>query len=431
MSTVTLQGRKLPADGPVPLTGSLRIPASKSHTIRALLIASLAAGKSRIRHPLYSSDTLSCLEACRNLGARIEDREDGWEVLDPIPRGEQGEVSIDVGNSGTSLYLLTAVAAALGTRVKFDGDDQIRRRSASNLLNSLSDLGAFVEYSPGGCAPYTVQGPLKSGETSIECPTSQYLSALLLAAPLLSSPNEDIKIQVPLLMEQPYAEMTLRWMGERGIRWEQKEMREFRIRGGQSYTPFDLAIPADFSSATFFFCAAAITGSTLILEGLDMNDSQGDKEVLPLLERMGCEVTHLPEGIRIKGNKLSGTVLDLNDMPDALPALAVTSCFAEGETRIVNVPQARMKETDRIAVMTAELRKMGACIEETPDGMIIQGSPLTGCSLRGHGDHRVVMSLALASLGALGETSIDTAEAVDITYPGFFQQLQNLKDQRI
>jgi len=426
MSTVTLSGRTSSADHPVSLKGSLRIPASKSHTIRALLIASLASGKSRIRYPLYSSDTLSCLEACRRLGARIEDRDDGWEVLEPIPRNTGGAVTIDVGNSGTSLYLLTAVAAALGTKVQFDGDEQIRRRSAENLLNSLTDLGALVE-STGGCAPYSVQGPLKSGETSIECPTSQYLSALLLAAPLLTSPDDSILIRVPLLLEQPYAEMTLRWMKERGIIWEQQGMKEFLIRGGQHYTPFDLPIPADFSSATFFFCAAAITGSTLILEGLDMNDSQGDKEVLPLLEKMGCTVTHQKDGIQISGGPLTGTTLDLNDMPDALPALSVTACFAKGETRIVNVPQARMKETDRIAVMTSELRKMGASIEETPDGMIIRGSELTGTGVKGHGDHRVVMSLALASLGALGNTTIDTAEAVDITYPGFFEQLNALK----
>jgi 3-phosphoshikimate 1-carboxyvinyltransferase len=149
--------------------------------------------------------------------------------------------------------------------------------------------------------------------------------------------------------------------------------------------------------------------------------------VLTYLEKMGCSIHHSDEGIRISGTKLQGAVLDLNNTPDALPALAVTACFAEGETRIINVPQARMKETDRIAVMTMELKKMGAMVEETPDGMIIQGSHLHGSYLNGHGDHRVVMSLALASLGALGKTSIDTAEAVNITYPGFFEQLQTLK----
>jgi 3-phosphoshikimate 1-carboxyvinyltransferase len=429
MSTVTLTGKSKSTENPVPLKGTIRVPASKSHSIRALLIASLAEGSSRIRSPLYSEDSLSCLEACRTLGARIEDRDDGWEILSPIPRNQRGEVQINVGNSGTSLYLLTAIAATLGSKVSFDGDEQIRSRSAENLLNALKDLGATVTSYHRGCAPYSVQGPLTGGETSISCPTSQYLSALLLAAPLLPSNEDEAVIRVPLLMEQPYAEMTLKWMKERGILWNQEGMKEFRIRGGQSYSPFDAPIAADFSSATFFFCAAAISGSPLTLEGLDMNDSQGDKAVLSYLETMGCVIEHREEGIRISPGNLSAAVLDLNDTPDALPAMAVTACYAEGETRIVNVPQARMKETDRIAVMTAELKKMGADIEETPDGIIIRGSALKGASLHGHGDHRVVMALALASLGALGDTVIDTAESVNITYPGFFEQLKQLKEE--
>ena len=143
-----------------------------------------------------------------------------------------------------------------------------------------------------------------------------------MAAPLLPSANNEAVIRVPLLMEQPYAEMTLRWMRERGIQWKQDEMKEFRISGGQCYTPFDAPIAADFSSATFFFCAAALTGSTLLLKGLDMEDSQGDKAVLSYLEAMGCSVRHLPEGIELDGSTgLRGAVLDLNDTPDALPAM--------------------------------------------------------------------------------------------------------------
>ncbi|MDC7232302.1 MAG: 3-phosphoshikimate 1-carboxyvinyltransferase [Spirochaetales bacterium] len=426
MSTVTIQGKTLPGDKAVPLKGAVQVPASKSHTIRALLIASLADGASRIRRPLYSADTLSCLEACRKLGAVIEERDDGWEVLSPIPFGDGEDVYIDVGNSGTSLYLLTAIAAALGRKVHFDGDDQIRSRSADRLLNALKDLGAEVESAENGCAPYWVKGPLTGGTCSIECPTSQYLSALLLAAPLLPAGCESV-IKVPLLMEQPYAQMTLKWMEKQNILWKQKGMEEFSLSGGQKYTPFDAPIAADFSSATFFFCAGALRETALTIKGLDMADSQGDKAVLDYLKSMGAAVVHTDEGIEISGGNLKGAVLDLNDTPDALPALAVTACFAEGETRIVNVPQARMKETDRIAVMTAELGKMGASIQETPDGMIIQGSPLKGCVLKGHGDHRVVMSLAIASLGAVGKTEIDTAEAVDITYPGFFEQLNTLR----
>jgi len=390
----------------------------------------MADGPSRIRHPLQSADTLSCLDACRLLGAVIEEREDGWEVSRPVPR-KPGlpPVRIDTGNSGTTLYLITALAALLDRRVEFDGDEQIRRRSAANLLNALRDLGTEINSSEGGCAPYTVRGPLKGGNTSIECPTSQYLSALLLAAPLIRS-SEPTRIEVPLLMEKPYAEMTLRWMEEQNIRLENREYREFLLPGNQHYRGFDKTIPSDFSSATFFLCAAALSGSALTFQGLDMSDSQGDKAVISMLETMGCRREEKGNDLILRGGRLTGCTLDLNDTPDALPALAVTACFAAGETRIVNVPQARMKETDRIAVMTAELRKMGALVEELPDGMIIRPSRLKGAEVKGHGDHRVVMALSIAALGAEGETTIDTAEAVDITYPGFFAQLETLRTDR-
>ncbi len=449
MSIVTLKG----PEGAASLKpGScISVPPSKSHTIRALLVAFAADGKSCIRQPLISRDTLACLEACRKLGAVIEEGkeineagEQGlfWEFTPPgdFPfnaDGSAGEMAssssplfIDVGNSGTSLYLLSALAALGNRAVRFDGDEQIRRRSAANLLNALSDLGAVVNSAPGGCAPYTLKGPLKGGETSLECPTSQYLSALLLAAPLIRSDSGNRPfscIKVPLLMEVPYVEMTLRWMREGGVEWEQKGMEEFKIPGEQRYRSFDLKIPGDFSSATFFLCAAAITGSSLLLEGLDRDDSQGDKAVIDYLEEMGCSCMQEEGGVRIQGPpRLTGCVLDLNATPDALPALAVTACFALGETRITNVPQARLKETDRIAVMAGELRKMGAEIEEKPDGMIIQGHPLHGAVLEGHGDHRVVMALALASLGAPGITTIDTAEAVKVTYPDFFTDLAKI-----
>ncbi len=427
MSTVTIPGIS-PDRKTTGLKGSLRIPASKSHTIRALLIGSFADSPSRIDFPLYSEDTRSCLKACRTLGAEIEETDRGWNIIKPVSRETaQSEAFIDTGNSGTTLYLITAMAALLDRTVRFDGDDQIRSRSAANLLNALKDLGAGVTASENGCAPYTIQGPMTGGETSVECPTSQYLSALLLSLPLLKEGQSSL-VKVPLLMEKPYVEMTLRWMEEQGINLENRNFSEFLIPGGQRYKGFTRAIPSDFSSATFFLCAAAITGSSLTFEGLDMTDSQGDKAVIPMLEEMGCSYRVDGETLHFSGAPLKGTVLDLNDTPDALPALAAAACFASGETHITNVPQARMKETDRIAVMTEELRKMGADITELPDGMIIRPSKLKGASVKGHGDHRVVMALSIAALMAEGETTIDTAEAVDITFPGFFPLLESLRE---
>jgi 3-phosphoshikimate 1-carboxyvinyltransferase len=301
-------------------------------------------------------------------------------------------------------------------------------------------MGANVESAPNGCAPFTVTGPLKTGEVTVDCPVSQYLSALLLAAPLITDGAAEVsQINVRTLNEAPYVGITLDWLEGQGIRYERKDWEEFRIPAGQSYRPFEKVVPADWSSATFFLVAAAITGGTLVLEGLDTADSQGDKAVVGMLEAMGCQSEEVPGGLRIIGRPLSGTVLDLNATPDALPAMAVAGCYAEGETRLVNVPQARLKETDRITVMTTELMKLGADVEELPDGMVIRGrrpamescvSPvLKGALVDGHDDHRVVMALAVAALGCCGQVSIRGAEAADITFPGFFKLLDKALDR--
>ena len=423
----------------------LNIPSSKSHTIRALLIASMAAGESRLLNPLNSADAHSCAEACRAFGAVIDmngrtaDGRALWTVTGNSGTFPWKISPIDVGNSGTTLYLASGLAALADTAVHFTGDEQIQSRPAEPLLASLSDLGASVIISgKNGSPPFSITGPLRGGRTPIECPTSQYLSSLLICAPLASG---DSLIEVPLLMEKPYVEMTLRWLDRQGIEYINEGFRSFRVPGGQRYRSFEAEIPGDFSSAAFPLCAAAVTGSRLSIGGLDITDSQGDKAVLDYLEQMGCLVEiENPSGpgiISVTGpghpdnpaSRLRGAELDLNDTPDALPAMAAAACFAEGDIRLYNVPQARLKETDRISVMRQELTKLGASIEEFEDGMLIHGNParpLRGFRVSGHGDHRVVMSLAVAALAAEGETVISDAEAVDITYPGFFDQLESI-----
>lgn len=409
------------------LEGEVWIPASKSHTIRALLIAALAEGRSVISNPLTSADAEACVLAIQQLGAKIDRSAKDWIVDGIGGKLKPADNVIDTLNSGTTLYLATSLAALADGWTFFTGDEQIRNRPAENLLTALRGLGAQAFTAKDNkCAPYAISGPWKGGRISIECPTSQYLSSLLLAAPLAPA-GVTTEIDVPLLYEVPYAEMTLRWMDEQGIRYERRNMEYFKIKGGQKYQPFSKPVPADFSSATFFMAAAAVFGTRITLRGLDMGDSQGDKEVVRMMASLGCEVTIEGDAVTIDGKNLVGTELDLNATPDALPALAVVGCFAKGETRLVNVPQARLKETDRIAVMCAELKKLGADIEERPDGLVIRQSKLTGTKVHGHGDHRVVMSLAIAGMGADGQTTIDTAEAVNVTFPTFFQLVESLK----
>lgn len=408
------------------LSGSVQAPPSKSHTIRAVAIAALAHGKSKIIRPLDSLDTRAALSAYRAFGAKIETTENSWLVSGTSGSPSPPTGPIDTQNSGTTFRIAMGTAAMIpSARVELTGDSQVCRRPVGPLLRSLRDLGAEARSTrDNDLPPVVIRGKIRGGSTSIRATTSQYLTSLLLHCPLADG---DSTIEVPLLNERPYVEMTLDWLRRQDIKISHDDhLRHFSIPGGQNYRAFETTIPGDFSSATFFLVAAAITGSRVTFEGLDTNDTQGDKAVVTMLERMGAEVSHSDHAITLQGKPLRGGSFDLNATPDALPAMAVAACAAEGETRLLNVPQARQKETDRLSVMNRELTRMGARIEELPDGLIIRGGPLQGTKLHGHGDHRVVMALATAGLISKGTTEIDTAESVSITFPTFLDTMRGL-----
>ena len=405
------------------LSGRVRIPGSKSHTIRAVAIGSLASGVSHVVGPLASSDTLSGVDVYRKFGASITVGEE-WTIEGISGAPAVPDDVLDTGNSGTSLYIAIGTAALVDGWSVFTGDEQTRSRPAGPLLGALNDLGAEAFSTRGdGRPPLVIRGPMRGGRTHLDgSKTSQYLTSLLINCPLASG---DAEILVSNAVEKPFIEMTLGWLDEQGIRYERDGFERFYVPGGQGYRAFDKSIPGDFSSATFFLCAAAITGSDLTLLGLDMDDSQADKAVVGMLAEMGAEIEPLPDGVRIRGGKLHGGEFDLGNTPDALPSMAVTGCFADGVTRLVNVAQARLKETDRIRVMAEELGRMGGKVRELPDGLWIEGNPLRAAKVHGRGDHRVVMALAVAGLACEGETEIDTAEAVSVTFPTFVDLMQS------
>jgi 3-phosphoshikimate 1-carboxyvinyltransferase len=404
------------------LAGEILIPASKSHTIRAVSIAAMAHGTSVLRNPLISADALSSIAGAREMGAVIEMGKD-WIIKGVGGRPLDSCRLIDVGNSGTTLRIQTALSSLAGHPVKFDGDKSIRTRPMFPLLSALEKLGVRVQESTQGKCPFVIQGPLRGGKTTVNGISSQFLTALLIACPLA---EEDTEITVEDLHERPYVEITLDWIRKMNIYFEQKGLDWFYIKGKQQYNAFDRMIPADFSSSAFSACAAAITGSEVLIRGLDFADHQGDKALFTYLERMGVTLKYTAEGVRVKGGKLTGIDIDMNDTPDALPALAVTGCFASGTTRLLNVAQARLKECDRIAAMVTELSNMGARVEELKDGMVIHQCPLTGAVVHGYDDHRVVMALAVAGLAAEGETVVDTAGAIEVTYPTFVEDMKGI-----
>lgn len=409
-----------------PLRGDVEIPGSKSHTIRAVAIATLAKGKSRIGLPLDSADGRASFHAYTGFGAAITEENGDW-----IVEGLDGDLRvpddvIDVENSGTTMRIALGSAALIrGGYTVLTGDEQVRRRPCGPLAQALNDLGATVTSTRGnGSPPFVVKGPLRGGEATFEAMTSQYVTSLLINAPYAET---DTTLHVPLLHEKPYVLITLDWLKRQGVHVDYADdLSEFHVKAGQRYAPVDRRIPGDFSSATFFLAAGALQDNAVVCKGLDMSDTQGDKAVVDYLRQMSAEITVREDGIEVSGKQLQGCEIDLNATPDALPMMAVLGCFARGETRLVNVPQARLKETDRISVMRQELEKLGAKITELPDGMVIAESHLQPGEVEGHGDHRVVMSLAIAGSMLPGTTTINGYEAVNVTYPTFLEALTGL-----
>lgn len=413
---------------PSRIHGEAAVPGSKSHTIRGLFIAAAADGESVLRKPLFSEDTKACIAVCRAFGARIEENTEYLRVFGIGKRFHHALDGADVLNSGTTLFFAAAFASLIGRPFRLTGDSSVCARSAAGLLNALKTLGVEIKCeTKEGYAPFTVCGPIHSGKVKIDCPTSQYLSALLLALPLADG---NFEIKTGILKEKPYVDMTKRWMNEQIISFQSDEnYTDVFIPGGQIYRPFDRTIPADFSSACFFLCAAAVTRSRLTLTGLDMTDAQGDKAVVFLLEKAGCRIELQGDRLTIEGGRLKAFSADMNDIPDALPILAVTACFADGKTRLFNAAHTRQKETDRIRCMTEELTKLGADITELPDGMVIRGTGLRGGCVCSRGDHRIAMALAVAGLAADAPVTVEGAEAAAVTFPAFFETLAAVSEK--
>lgn len=414
---------------PKRLQGTVEIPASKSQTIRAFLIAAAAKGKSVIHHPLLSSDTLSAIEAVKTLGADVSfsaDNKTAYVTSNGL-QAEKGTV-IDAGNSGTTLYLLLPMLGALSEEVTITGDDQLRKRPVGPLSAALQALGAESKDCDGK-PPVSIKGPIRGGRTVIECRTSQYLSGLLLASPLSTGRTV---IDCPILFEKPYVTLTLRWLDKEGIEYTiSDDYMHAEIEGGQVYKPFEEYIPGDFSSASFFFVAAAISGTSITVQGLDKDDPQGDKAILSILEKMGARIEWNGNAVTVTGpERLSGGEFDLNAIPDTLPILAIAAAAACGDTHLTNVSQARIKETDRIKCMHENLARLGVEAEEESDGLLIHGrGKIQGASVKGYGDHRIIMSMAIASAVADGPIIIDDERAAAVTFPTFFELLDTLRSR--
>ncbi|MCE5316679.1 MAG: 3-phosphoshikimate 1-carboxyvinyltransferase [Parachlamydia sp.] len=411
------------------LQGTITVPSSKSHTLRAILFAALASGKSVISHPLISNDAEAMMRAVELLGAKIVILPSGSLEIEglsgKIPAAED---VISAGNSGIVLRFISALAALSPHYTVITGDASIRhQRPIQPLLNALTQLGAFaVSTKDDGFAPVIIRGPMTNDRAILSGHDSQPVSALLIAAAFRNRPTELI---VGHPGEIPWIMLTLEWLDRLGIRYRCEQFERYQIEGNSEIAGFEYSVPGDFSTAAFPIVAALATNSELTLDNMDMQDSQGDKEFIFALQQMGAriEIDESAKTITVKpGSRLQGIEVDINDFIDAIPAMAVAGCLAEGETRLFNAAVARQKECDRLHSMTVELKKMGAAIEEFPDSLVIRQSRLKGAKLSSHHDHRTAMALVVASLGATGESTIEDAACIAKTWPDFTKEMTKL-----
>ncbi|MDY0386898.1 MAG: 3-phosphoshikimate 1-carboxyvinyltransferase [Methanolobus sp.] len=412
------------------INGEVFAPPSKSYTHRAITIAALS-DECVIHRPLLSADTLATICACEALGATIEKTEDKLHISGVNSKPLIPNDVIDVANSGTTLRFMTAVSALTNGVTVLTGDDSIRGRPNQPLLDVLNKLSVEAYSTRGnGCAPLVVRGGLKGAITMIDGSiSSQFISALLIACPLTTqSTTLSIKGGIK---SRPYVDVTIELIEKAGaeILIEEGNNIKFIIPANQGYNLKEYTIPGDFSSASYLLAAAAITGSTVTVKNL-FPSKQGDEDIIDVLELMGAEISWDKKNgvVKVTGNGLKGITFDAGATPDLVPTIAVLAACADGMTVIENAEHVRYKETDRLHAMALELAKMGISVKEEPDKLMITGGTLHGAQLHGWHDHRIVMALTIAGMVA-GDTTIDTAESVEISFPNFFEEMMALGAQ--
>jgi 3-phosphoshikimate 1-carboxyvinyltransferase len=405
---------------------TMALPPSKSQTLRAILFATLGKGDSFIENPSSSPDTESMIAACTAFGATISREEGRLRVVGIGERRSMKKKSIDAGNSGIVLRFCTAVATLFSEEVQFTGDASLaKRRSCQALLEGLSQLGPRIS-SHDGHTPFAVEGPITGHFARVKGSDSQPISALLIALALL--PGESM-LEVQNAGEKPWVALTIDWLRRSGASVENYDFSRYRIHGVSSFPSFSYTVPGDLSALSYLVALALVRKCALRVTNVDLNEAQPDKKFLEFVRAMGGDFGYSPEKkiLYIRGpQELRGAIFDLNDTIDMVTIMATLGTFAEGETILKGAAVAQDKESDRLESMTQELRKMGASITKTPDGLRIRQSKLHPAPLASHGDHRVAMALAVAACGSGFGIDIDDRECVKKSFPDFFTYLECL-----
>jgi len=402
--------------------GTVTVPGSKSFTNRALLIAALADGVSCLKKPLLSDDTKYMIEALRGFGLQIREEADNFIVV-----GERGKLMVPtkdifVGNAGTTMRFLTTFSALVKGKVVLDGDERMRERPIVDLLNCLIQMRVQATTAfNNDCPPLKIESEgVSGGKVKLAGDkSSQYLTSLLLSAPYFEN-DTDIIIEGNLTSKS-YADITLDIMQTFGVKVENDGYQKFSVQANQVYEAKTYQVEGDWSSASYFIGAAAVTGGEITISGVNPDSAQGDAQFPNVLEKMGCNVKKFTHSLQLKGNQLKGITVDMNNMPDAVQTLAVIALFAKGETVIENIGNLKIKETNRIEALANELGKLGAEVEAGEDFLLVRPGKYQGSEIETYNDHRMAMSFAIAGLKIPG-VKIKNPNCVAKSFPDFFSQ---------
>ena len=405
------------------LSGNITCPTNKSYSHRAVFIASLTNGHSKIENVLRSADTNATILACKNFGAQISENDAILEIKNENNSIRPAE--IDVGNSGTTIRIATAIAGLCDGKSTLTGDSSIQKRPMQPLLDALESIGAKCT-SNDGCPPITINGVIQGGKIKIPGNiSSQFISAILLIAPLT---QKGIELEIDgELVSKPYLDATIATMRKFGADVETiSEYKKYLILK-QEYSATNFLVPSDFSSLALLLSAAVIVGNKLSIN-VEIGDlPQGDKEFLNILKKLGVSVIINEKVITVEcPQQLQGGKFDLSNTPDLLPPLAILILKSKNPIEIFNVKHARYKETDRIKIICRELKKIGLKVEEKEDGMILENSEkLTCADFNSENDHRLFMAFSIVGM-FLGDCTVSDPESVAISYPNFISEINKV-----
>ena len=411
------------------ITGKIICPPNKSYTHRAIFLAALSDGKSIVKNILNSSDIKATISACNAFGVEVHEDKDIITIKNTIGSTVQGSM-IDAQNSGTTIRIAIAIAALSGGNTMLTGDESLKKRPMQPILDSLQTLGVSSE-SDGGLPPITIKGKIKGNQVNIDGKiSSQFISALLIVAPRLEN-GLIINIQGELV-SKPYIDLTIAIMKEFGVVVNSEIPYKKYVVKHQIYKPTTFTVPSDFSNLALLLASNVLLGDGLEIEISLGNLPQGDEAIIDILEELGVNVSLNGNIITTKSPEmLTGGRFDLSDTPDLLPALAILSLKSSKPIEIFNVKHARYKETDRIAIISRELKKIGIVVEEHEDGMkLTPNENLSSGELNSENDHRLFMAFSIAAM-YIGDCTVTDPDSVQISYPNFISDMKNVGAQII